>query len=121
MFDAFWGKWKEFERTYGVTFYEQLKKDAALAKVRRYPDSMTQALFANNLPRAVYDTLVDQANANLPTLHRYFKLRAKMLGLKPTGDMEYFDIYPPLLKSDLKYPIERQREVHAGVGEAAGR
>ncbi len=106
VFDAFWGKWKEFERTYGVTFYEQLKKDAALAKVRRYPDSLTQALFANNLPRGVYDTLVDQASANLPTLHRYFKLRAKMLGLKPTGDMEYFDIYPPLLQSDLKYPIE---------------
>lgn len=106
VFDAFWGKWKEFERTYGVTFYEQLKKDAALAKVRRHPDSMTQALFANNVPRAVYDTLVDQANANLPTLHRYFKLRAKMLGLNPTGDMQYFDIYPPLLKSDLKYPID---------------
>ena len=106
VFDAFWGKWKEFERTYGVTFYEQLKKDAALAKVRRYPDSLTQSLFANNLPRGVYDTLVDQASANLPTLHRYFKLRAKMLGLKSTGDMEYFDIYPPLVSSDLKYPID---------------
>lgn len=106
VFDAFWGKWKEFERTYGVTFYEQLKKDAALAKVRRFPDSLTQSLFANNLPRAVYDTLVDQASANLPTLHRYFKLRAKMLGLKLTGDMQYFDIYPPLVSSDLKYPIE---------------
>ena len=103
VFDAFWGKWKEFERTYGVTFYEQLKKDAALAKVRRYPDSLTQSLFANNLPGAVYDTLVDQASANLPTLHRYFKLRAKMLGVK---DMQYFDIYPPLVSSDLKYPIE---------------
>ena len=103
VFDAFWGKWKEFERTYGVTFYEQLRKDAALAKVRRFPDSLTQSLFANNLPRAVYDTLVDQANANLPTLHRYFKLRAKLLGVT---DMQYFDIYPPLLKSDLKYPIE---------------
>ena len=103
VFDAFWGKWKEFERTYGVTFYEQLKKDAALAKVRRYPDSLTQALFANNVPRSVYDMLVDQANASLPTLHRYFKLRGKMLGVT---DMQYFDIYPPLLKSDLKYPID---------------
>jgi oligoendopeptidase F len=103
VFDAFWGKWKEFERTYGVTFYEQLKKDAALAKVRRHPESRAQALFANDVPSAVYDTLLAQANANLPTLHRYFKLRAKMLGL---NDMQYFDIYPPLLKSDLKYPIE---------------
>lgn len=102
VFDAFWGKFKEFERTFGVTFYEQLKKDAALAKVRNYPDSLTQSLDAHQLPRAVYDTLVDQANANLPTLHRYFKLRAKMLGV---ADMRYYDIYPPLVASEQKFPI----------------
>ena len=104
VFDAFWGKWKEFERTFGVTFYEQLKRDAVMAKVRNYPDSLTQALDGNKLPRAVYDTLVDQANANLPTLHRYFKLRAKMLGV---GDMRYYDIYPPLVSSQLQYSIEQ--------------
>jgi oligoendopeptidase F len=103
VFDAFWGRWKEFERTFGVTFYEQLKKDAALAKVRRYPDSLTQALDGNHLPRAVYDTLLAQAELNLPTLHRYFKLRATMLGV---SDMRYYDVYPPMVASDLKYPIE---------------
>ena len=103
VFDAFWGRWKEFERTFGVTFYEQLKKDAALAKVRHYPDSLTQALDANKLPRAVYDTLVAQAELNLPTLHRYFRLRARMLGV---SDMHYYDVYPPIVASDLKYPID---------------
>ena len=102
VFDTFWAKWKEFERTFGVTFYEQLKRDAVYAKVRHYPDSLTQALDANKLPRAVYDTMVAQANANLPTLHRYFKLRGKMLGV---AEMRYYDIYPPLLSSELKYPI----------------
>ena len=102
VFDAFWGRWKEFERTFGVTFYEQLKKDAALAKVRHYPDSLTQALDANKLPRSVYDTLVAQAELNLPTLHRYFRLRARMLGV---SDMHYYDVYPPIVASDLKYPI----------------
>jgi oligoendopeptidase F len=103
VFDAFWGKWKEFERTYGITLYESLKKDSVAAKVRNYPDSLTDALNANRLPRKVYDTLVTQADANLPTLHRYFKLRAKMLGVT---DMQYFDIYPPLISSKLTYPIE---------------
>jgi oligoendopeptidase F len=82
VFDAFWGKWKEFERSYGVIFYEQLKRDSVYAKVRNYPDSLTQALDGNNLPRAVYDTLIAQTRANLPTLHRYFRLRANMLGVK---------------------------------------
>jgi len=103
VFDAFWGKWKDFERTYGVSFYEQLKKDAVYAKVRNYPDSLTQALDGNNLPVAVYETLVAQANASLPTLHRYFKLRAKMLGVQ---EMRYYDIYPPLVSGNFTYTIQ---------------
>ena len=103
VFDAFWGKWKEFERSYGVTFYEQLKRDAVYAKVRNYPDSLTHALDGNNIPRAVYDTLVDQTRANLPTLHRYFKLRAKMLGVQ---DLRYFDIYPQLVSGNFTYSID---------------
>jgi oligoendopeptidase F len=103
VFDAFWGKWKEFERTFGTTLYEQLKRDSIDAKVRRYPDSLTAALNANKLPRSVYDTLVTQARANLPTLHRYFRLRADMLGVK---EMRYYDIYPPLVSSKRKYGID---------------
>lgn len=105
VFDAFWKQWKGFERTFGVAFYEQLKKDAALAKVRRYPDSLTHALDANQLPVAVYDTMVREAEANLPTLHRYFRLRARMLGVG--SDMRYYDIYPPLLPGSPKYSIEQ--------------
>ncbi len=108
VFDAFWGKWKEFERSYGVTFYEMLKKDAAYAKVRNYPDSLTQALDGNKLPREVYDTLISQTQANLPTLHRYFRLRAKMLGLP---DLGYHDMYPSLVNSDLKFPIKEGNQL----------
>ncbi len=102
VFDAFWAKWKEFERTYGVSLYQQLRRDAVYARVRRYPDSLTWVLDANKLPRSIYDTMVQQANANLPTLHRYFRLRARMLGL---SELRYYDVYSPLLSSDLKYPI----------------
>ena len=108
VFDAFWSKWREFERTFGVTLYEQLKKDAALAKIRRYPDSLAQALDANKLPQAVYDTLLTQAELQLPTLHRYFKLRARMLGV---DEMRYYDIYPPMVSSNLKYPIGPSTEL----------
>jgi oligoendopeptidase F len=96
VFDAFWSKWKEFERTFGVSFYEQLKKDSVTAKVRRYPDSLSEVLDGNKLPPAVYAMLIEQSNANLPTLHRYFRLRAKMLGV---SEMRYYDIYPPLVSS----------------------
>ena len=102
-FDTFFGKWKEFESTLGTLLYSNLKENLVVAKARNYPDSMTASLDANNLPRAVYDALIASANKNLPTLHRYFRLRAKMLGVT---DMRYYDIYPPLLKSDRKFPLD---------------
>jgi oligoendopeptidase F len=108
VFDAFWKTWKDYERTFGVTFHEMLKTDSAYAKVRRYPDSITRKLDPGKIPSGVYDTLIAQANANLPTLHRYFRLRAKLLGLK---DMHYYDIYPPLLKADRKFPIEQGKRM----------
>src|SRR5258706_10163222 len=101
--DAFFGKFKEFESTLGTTFYSSLKEDSVYAKVRKYPDSMTRSLDNNNLPRAVYDALIKSTNANLPTLHRYFKLRAKMLGV---AEMRYYDIYPPLVSGGREYPID---------------
>jgi oligoendopeptidase F len=101
--DAFFGKWKEFERTNGVAFYGMLKEDAVYTKIRKYNSTLERKLFANNVPVAVYDALLKATNDNLPTLHRYFRLRGKMLGVP---EMRYYDIYPPLVKGGRAYPID---------------
>ena len=102
--EALFGKFKEFERTLGVMYYANLKEDTVYAKVRKYPDSFARAMDANHLPLAVYDTLVKSANETLPTLHRYFKLRGRILGIP---DMRYYDISPPLVKGgDRRFPID---------------
>ena len=120
--DAFFGALKGFERTIGVTLYGQLKQDAVTARLRRYPDSITRALDHNRLPRAVYDQLIAQTNANLSTLHRYFRLRARMLGIP---DLAYYDIYVPLVQGGPKFPIATAREVMlaavAPLGDDYGR
>jgi oligoendopeptidase F len=106
--DAFFGTFKTYERTLGVDLYSQLKQDSAYAKVRKYPDSITRSLDRNNVPVGVFDTLIAQTNANLPTLYRYFRLRAKMLGVP---QLHYYDIYPPLVHSDVKLPFEVGRKL----------
>ena len=100
--DAFFAAFKTYERSFGVTLYAQLKQASVYAKVRKYPDSITHSLDQHHIPVAVYDTLVAQTQASLPTLHRYFKLRARMLGVP---DMAYHDIYPPLVKGEFKFPL----------------
>jgi oligoendopeptidase F len=57
---------------------------------------------------AVLDTLIAQTNASLPTLHRYFRLRARMLGV---SQLHYYDIYPPLVKGDFKIPYAEGRKL----------
>jgi oligoendopeptidase F len=101
--DAFFGKFKEFERTIGVAFYGNLKEDTVYTKVRKYPDSLSRALDRNKVPPAVYEALIKSTNANLATLHRYFRLRAKMLGVT---EMRYYDIYPPLVSGGRQYSID---------------
>ena len=102
-FDTFYAKWKEYERTFGVTYYSDTKEDTVNARIRKYPDSFASAMDRNNLPLAVYDALVKSANENLPTLHRYFKLRGRMLGI---AEMRYYDVYPPLISGGREFPID---------------
>jgi oligoendopeptidase F len=119
VFDAFWGKWKEFEGTLGANLSAHVAGHVFNAKARHYANSLESALFGDAMPETVYRQLVSQVNAALPSLHRYFKLRKKMLGID--GDLAYYDIYPALVKLDKKFPLaEGERlslEALAPLGE----
>jgi oligoendopeptidase F len=106
--DDFFATFKTYERTIGVDLYSQLKQDSVYTKVRKYPDSITRVLHRHNIPVAVMDMLIAQTNANLPTLHRYFRLRARLLGVP---QLHYYDIYPPLVRGDFKIPYAEGRKL----------
>jgi oligoendopeptidase F len=106
--DAFFDAHQTYERTFGVLLHAELKEDAVYARVRKYPGSLARALDRNRVPVAVFDTLIREANANLPTLHRYFRLRARMLGVT---DMQYYDIYPPLVATGLAFPLAQAKKI----------
>ncbi len=74
-----------------------------VAKARKYPSAVEAAMAGDHLPRTIYDTLVARTNANLPTLHRYLRLRAKMLGIT---DLGYYDLYPSLVASDKTWTVD---------------
>jgi oligoendopeptidase F len=106
--DSFFGTFKQYEHTFGVTLYSQMKQDKVYAEVHKYPDSITAALDHDNVPVAVVDTLIAQTHENLPTLQRYFRLRARMLGVP---QMHYYDMYPPLVKGDYKFTLEQAKDL----------
>ncbi|MFG6447615.1 oligoendopeptidase F [Roseateles sp. BYS180W] len=100
VFKTFWPVYKAYERTIGAIYTAHLKGTAFEARARKYPNSLSMALAGDNIPESVYRTLVQEARAALPVLHRYLKLRTQMLGLKQAG---YQDMYVALAKSDKRY------------------
>jgi oligoendopeptidase F len=95
VFDAFFGSFKAAEGTLGATLNAQVLANVYNAKSRRHASALGAALFSDTMPTAVYETLVAQANAGLPVLHRYLALRKKLLGIQ--GPLAYYDNYPPLV------------------------
>jgi oligoendopeptidase F len=108
VFDTFWGKWLEYRNSVGATLSAHVQTQVALAKARNYDSVLHRELFSDNIPETVYRTLVSEVNAALPTLHRYFRLRARMLGV---DEMRYYDIYPPLVSLDKTFDFETSKTI----------
>lgn len=107
-FDAYWGKWKEYRSSVGMVLNSHIQTQVGLAKARNYDNVLHRELHQDNIPPAVYHTLVEEVNKALPTLHRYFQLRGRMLGVE---QMHYYDIYPPLVSLDKEFDIETSKQI----------
>ncbi len=118
VFDTFWGKWEEYRNSVGSVLNSHLQTQTALAKAREYDSVLHRELFQDNLPPEVYYTLVEEVNAALPTLHRYFRLRARMLGV---DELRYYDIYPPLVSLDKEFDIEASKEITLDAMQVLGK
>ena len=108
VFDAYWSKWQEYRNSVGMVLTSHIQTQVALAKARGFESVLDRELFSDNLPSAVYHTLVAEVNNALPTLHRYFRLRARMLGVE---QMQYYDIYPPLVSLDKTFDLPTSRDI----------
>jgi len=100
-FKAVYSTYGKFRNTFASTLSSQVKKDNFQARVRKYESARQAALAANNIPESVYDNLVNTINKNLHLLHRYVKLRKKVLGV---DELHMYDLYTPLVK-DIKMEV----------------
>ena len=106
---VYWDNYLKFEGTYGELLNGNVKVDVFSAKARNYESSLEAALKPNNIPVEVYHSLVENVNKNLPTFHRYLKLKQRMLGV---DTLRYSDIYAPTVKGiELKYTYDEAQEL----------
>lgn len=128
---AYYGGYASLQGTYGANLHECLKSHVFRARARRYGSCVEAALDPDNIPVAVYTNLVAQVRKHLPSLHRYFRLRARALGLAETT---YADLHCPLVPGFRRtYRVEEAKRLvldamrplgaayHDALGEALER
>ena len=93
-YEKFYDAYEGLIHTIAATYGTSLKKDVFFARAHNYESALAAALFADNVPPAVYDTLIAIVRANLPAMHRYVGLRKRVLGV-PSLNM--YDLYTPLV------------------------
>ena len=117
VFKAYFETYQQFESSLGEALGSHVQRQVFNASQRNYGSALEAALADDNIPREVYDTLLREVNAALPTLHRYFKLRARILGV---DDFAFYDIYPNLIETDDVFDLERSAQITASASEPFG-
>lgn len=108
VFETFFGKLNEFQRTFGVQLYGNINAALFNTRARNYNSTLESALDSDNIPTDVYHNLVSNVNDNLATFHRYLHLRKRMMGL---DTLHYYDLYAPLVDEiNLEYSVEQAVE-----------
>ena len=99
--EAFYAYYKPYEahkNTLAAAYTGSVQTDAYYARVRNYDSSLEASLFPDNVPVKVYDNLVKSIRKGLPSLHRFYELRRRLMKLP---DIHQYDVYVPIL-SDLQ-------------------
>jgi len=101
---AFFGSLGSYRGTFGSMLDTNIQGTLFYAHARNYQTCLEAALDGPNIPVSVYTKLLEGVDHNLPTFHRYLKLRKRMLGVP---ELHYYDLYAPLVKSvETRYSVE---------------
>jgi oligoendopeptidase F len=104
VFRRFWAAHVDFQGTFGAALNSQVQAHIFDRDVHKYASCLENSLFGDNIPPRVYTQLLADVEASLPTLHRYLKLRQRMMGLK---DLRYEDLYAPIVAEvEMKFTPE---------------
>ena len=78
------------------------------AKARKYNSTLEASLDATNVPVSVYKNLIEAVHKDIGYLHRYMKLRKKLLGV---DELHMYDLYTPVVAdADVDIPFEEAKE-----------
>ncbi len=90
LYDSF----NNYKNTAAGLLNAQNKQLKFYAEARKYPNAFEKALDRTNVPTSVYLNLIEAVHKNMDKMHRYVRLRKKLLNL---DELHFYDVYAPLI------------------------
>ena len=97
-----------FKNTAAGLLNAQNKQLKFFAEARHYDNAFVASLDRTNVPTSVYLNLIEAVHKNMDKMHRYVRLRKKLLGV---DELHFYDVYTPLLSDvDKKIPFAEAKQ-----------
>ena len=109
VFEKYYETFGSFKNTWAILYAGQIKQLMFNARARKYSTTLEASVDGNNVSPEVYKNLVEAINDNLDKMHRYVRLRKKLLEV---DELHMYDVYVPIVKDyEVKYTIEEAKEL----------
>ena len=107
-FEGLYASYGGMKNTLAAVLSSQVKQLQFFATARKYPSALSASLDANHVPEPVYHTLIRTVRANLDKMHRYVRLRRKLLGVDA---LHMYDVYAPMVSGGVPaFPYDQAKE-----------
>ncbi len=102
-YKAYCSQFVNYSNTFSALLNGSLKSNIFNAKARKFSSAVEASLSKNNIPVAVYDSLIKAASDNLAPMHRWTRLKKKLLEI---DELHPYDTYVSLFNMDKEYSFE---------------
>ncbi len=94
-YESYTDQYLAHKHTIATTLMTKIRQDVFNMRVRGFESSLEASTFANNIPSAVFQNLIDTFQNNIPTWHKYWAVRRQALGY---DELYPYDIWAPIAK-----------------------
>ena len=107
-YESIYAGYNQFKNTAAALMNAQNKQLKFEAEARHFDNAFEASLFGTNVPTSVYLNLIEAVHQNIDKMHRYVRLRKKLLGL---DELHFYDTYTPLVSGvDKDIPFEQAKQ-----------
>ncbi len=93
-YESLYHSFTKFKNTAASILNAQNKQLKFFAEARKYANAFEASLDRTNVPTSVYLNLIEAVHKHMDKMHRYVRLRKKLLGV---DELHFYDIYTALV------------------------